>query len=463
MKGEKDVLDVLDVVAARLNHHSNHSSIATIGMRLINGMSADLEGKDMEVEAQRSKPLIGDITTSDNDHSNSVSTNGRITSADLDGKAQTTKPLIGDITAGDNINPRDQCVLGDTGTEAMVRPVNSQLERAVVVQLESLPGAYAVAPTPTGIPAEVDTNRDVLIQQTSGSSHTVALDEDPTAVDVPNHNHDHDLAVANMVPEDTLQSTVDLPQAQGFDAVESDRRRARRAKQFQTKVFSVSCFVLIVIVVILVAVVLTRSKEVELPSDDLDLEENDLEPATEIPSPAPTTLRSNILALLPQDTITILKEDPKSPQSKALEWLLEDVQYLAHYEDQRIVQKFALVTLFYATDGHRWTTNTSWLSHHVHECNWFKHQSFSLRDFRSKFFPGYFKEFKNISGAPSCHNDTGLYQHLWLDQNNLVGSIPEELFLLTSLKTLSIGRNRIEGTISTRVGQLVVPPSRIGH
>ncbi|CAB9524966.1 expressed unknown protein [Seminavis robusta] len=275
MKEDKDVHNMY--VAARLNDHSNHSSAT-------NGTSADLEGKDIDVEAQSTKPRIGDSTNS--------------------------------------INPRDQTALvSDTSTETTIIQVNFQLERAGAVQLESLPGAYAVAPTHT--PAEVDTSCDPIIQETPDSSNSVVQDEDSTATDF--HNHDHGLTVANFVPEDTLQSTANLPKAQDFDAGELARKRARRAKRFQSKAISLGCLVLIgVTVILVVVVVLTRNNEATLPSDDL--EANKLEPATEIPSPPPTTLHHNILALLPQDTAKSIEEDPESPQAQAFQWLLDDIE-----------------------------------------------------------------------------------------------------------------------------------------
>ncbi|CAB9511129.1 Leucine Rich Repeat [Seminavis robusta] len=448
MKDEKDDFDILDVVAARLNDHSNHSSVAT------NGTSSHLDGQDVDVEAQ---------TTTRNLTNGSDTTSG----------ARSTS----------------------TSTDATILPV--------AARQESLPGAYAIAPTPV----EADSSDDLLpvVQQTSdNSSNSIAQDEEAaipdkndewvprdstststdttrtgdfdspdnttstTAFSLPvggtseTTNRQSSLVEAVLVPEDTLQSAADLPQAQDFDAAESARRRARRDKQFQTKVFSVSCLVLIVIVVILVAVVVLTPGNNEESSYPHSTNHDDFSATTPTRAPSPaasTTLHGSILDLLPQCTVRSIEEDPESPQAQAFQWLWDDIEqgdylYDSSEEEGQMIQRFALATLYFATNGDLWTTNSNWLNHSVHECDWFQQSSFSLRDKRSKFISGYFEEFKNISGAPSCHNHSGLYQHLWLDQNNLVGSIPEELFLLTSLETLSIGRNRIEGTISTRVGQL---------
>jgi Leucine-rich repeat (LRR) protein len=45
-------------------------------------------------------------------------------------------------------------------------------------------------------------------------------------------------------------------------------------------------------------------------------------------------------------------------------------------------------------------------------------------------------------------------QHLWLDLNNLEGTLPDELFMLSSLETLSMSLNPLEGSLPKEVGLL---------
>jgi Leucine-rich repeat (LRR) protein len=47
------------------------------------------------------------------------------------------------------------------------------------------------------------------------------------------------------------------------------------------------------------------------------------------------------------------------------------------------------------------------------------------------------------------------FQHLWLWSNNLQGDLPPELFLLSSLQSVSLHSNQLlGGTLSTLIGQL---------
>jgi hypothetical protein len=48
-----------------------------------------------------------------------------------------------------------------------------------------------------------------------------------------------------------------------------------------------------------------------------------------------------------------------------------------------------------------------------------------------------------------------IYRHLWQFRNKLQGTIPDELFLLTNLKSLSLlAMVHMEGTLPTYIGQL---------
>jgi hypothetical protein len=57
-----------------------------------------------------------------------------------------------------------------------------------------------------------------------------------------------------------------------------------------------------------------------------------------------------------------------SPQSKAMEWLENDPN-LGNFSDEKRIQRYALATLFYSTNGDKWTENEFWLSE-SEECRW---------------------------------------------------------------------------------------------
>lgn len=98
-----------------------------------------------------------------------------------------------------------------------------------------------------------------------------------------------------------------------------------------------------------------------------------------------------------------------SPQNKAFHWLLNNTN-LDSYSNERKIQRYALATLYYSTNGDFWNHDDNWLTN-GYECDWH-------------------------SGATGskCSSDHVMLT-LHLGRNNLVGSIPDELILLTSLGT----------------------------
>ena len=93
--------------------------------------------------------------------------------------------------------------------------------------------------------------------------------------------------------------------------------------------------------------------------------------------------------------------DISSPQFHAYSWLVEDSASAA-YSDERLFQRYALATLYYSTAGVQWTSSDSWITS-TDECQWY-----------------------GISGCDEA--DDGEIVSLELFGNNLVGTIPSELF-----------------------------------
>lgn len=188
-------------------------------------------------------------------------------------------------------------------------------------------------------------------------------------------------------------------------------------------------------------------------------------PPSIAPSESPSSMpsESRILSLLPDHTITRIRSDPESPQALAFEWMLADPN-LTSYSSARLIQRFALVTFFHATNGFDWANNANWLSYDHHECLWF------ASDFEEAIASGYVGDpyviehnplVSRLSNEsfPCAHDwaagDDDTYQHLWLFFNKLNGQIPEELYLLTSLKSIVFLADPLVGsTLSTSIGQL---------
>ncbi|CAB9525968.1 expressed unknown protein [Seminavis robusta] len=128
----------------------------------------------------------------------------------------------------------------------------------------------------------------------------------------------------------------------------------------------------------------------------------------------------------PQSTIDQIHMGA-TPQAQAYDWMVEDPA-LASYTHSRIRQRFALATFYFATG--EWRDHTGWTNTTLHECDWFS---------------------KKATGA--C-DDMDQMIHLALSDNDLEGTIPPELFWLTSLKTVDLFGNRIDGTIPSEFGLL---------
>mmetsp|Transcript_18934 Transcript_18934/g.46896 ORF Transcript_18934/g.46896 Transcript_18934/m.46896 type:complete len:788 (-) Transcript_18934:651-3014(-) len=127
---------------------------------------------------------------------------------------------------------------------------------------------------------------------------------------------------------------------------------------------------------------------------------------------------------LPENTRSALRK-ANSPQSKALAWLKNNT-LLETYSLNRRLQRFALATFYFATGGdRRWKRNDGWLSDDS-ECNWFM-----------------------TSTVDSFPCNEGVLMELSLREMNLVGKIPNELGLLSSLHVIELSRNQITGTIPT--------------
>jgi hypothetical protein len=137
-------------------------------------------------------------------------------------------------------------------------------------------------------------------------------------------------------------------------------------------------------------------------------------PSPEAPALSPNTADKTVEDIK-DELETILKpnlqdggkgfDEEMSPQSEALDWLSKD-PHVHTYTEKKISTRFALATFYYATNGDNWTSNHLWLTD-VDECMWY-----------------------TSSSDNPCTN--GQYSRLVLTDNNLQGTISEELSLLSS-------------------------------
>ncbi|GKY91195.1 hypothetical protein MPSEU_000092200 [Mayamaea pseudoterrestris] len=121
---------------------------------------------------------------------------------------------------------------------------------------------------------------------------------------------------------------------------------------------------------------------------------------------------------------------PVTPQGKAWKWLVSDPNSQSRTLGE-VTLRFALATLYYATDGPNWTNNSNWLST-KDVCEW--HISSDALYDNTKF----------ESAAEHCL-EIGFYQ-LYLQSNNLVGTLPPELALAPSY-FIKLSQNSLHGSI----------------
>jgi hypothetical protein len=118
---------------------------------------------------------------------------------------------------------------------------------------------------------------------------------------------------------------------------------------------------------------------------------------------------------------------PDQGQISALIWMsTEDPIDWGMLSDRELIERYSLVTFYYAMEGNLWSnTNNVWLSK-FHSCDWY---------------------------GVSCSEDN-FVTDIILDDNKLFGSIPSDFFILTSLVTVSMNTNSLEGTLGTDFAKL---------
>ena len=155
-----------------------------------------------------------------------------------------------------------------------------------------------------------------------------------------------------------------------------------------------------------------------------------------------------------------------TPQSMAFAWLLLDPQLTEYSADKRIV-RYALATFFYSTGGNTttvrtetnlttistttpptlWLDNYLWLSYED-ECNWYTRARTGLCGTTSS---------TNNNTSNNETKNIRVVQNLDVSYNNLQGTIPPEIGLLSTLQTFSVGggpNTALVGSLPSELAQL---------
>lgn len=146
------------------------------------------------------------------------------------------------------------------------------------------------------------------------------------------------------------------------------------------------------------------------------------------------------------------------PQRQAFSWIvtLDGVDAIPK---QRLVQMYALATLYYATDGTKWTKDNNWLLDE-NECGWT-----GIRCSNSFTGPSNtvlesvtFIDLKGMGLQGNIPSEIGALEsleNLWLHENKLNGQIPDTIINLKKLEELLLNDNDIFGTIPLNIGDTV--------
>ena len=364
----------------------------------------------------------------------------------------------------DNNKPMD-IAIGidvDTNNSSSFSSPPTALLRSAAVQVSSRPGAFPMAPS-------CPTDQDV----SENTYHYEAGRADPSPTSSMN-SQDHALLLTSrggLVPEakPVTEEPDDLERQQAAELdPHAEEKRKQAVIQQRRRLFYQAAglgAVLLLLTGILVGWLLNKSNGSDSPSGSNQSNMNGTLESSSTLSPTPqfVSFEDRVLSLLPQYTIRAI-DRPESPQRRALDWINQENGIM--FSDQRILQRYSLATLYFATDGDiQWANHNRWLSHDHHECDWWARNSSGLF-----YYPEYNTELQwNVTGGPCGGPESGdepwfqvdqddsvdtEYKHIWLWSNNLHGELPPELYLITSLQSISIDRNGLQGNVLTGLGQL---------
>lgn len=271
------------------------------------------------------------------------------------------------------------------------------------------------------------------------------------------------VAVAGMVTTHA-DGEVDLEEQQRHEDRQEETRRKHTAWSY--KVWAVFCLVLVGIAVGTYFAVRPGSDEA-MTTDEMA----NASPSLYRPSLAPSLAPTRHIIDLPVSTMETILRDPDSPQAKAYEWLCNDPFLDLYVDDQefRLHQRYALATIYYALDGENWYLQSGWMNYAVNECDWDFKGGYGLPAMEIRGLvvstlvsmivshavtgePFDWSDFVYVADRPSwppppiC-NPKNEFKLLKIHKNNVYGSIPEEIAMISSLALMDISYN--DGLIGT--------------
>jgi Leucine-rich repeat (LRR) protein len=200
----------------------------------------------------------------------------------------------------------------------------------------------------------------------------------------------------------------------------------------------------------------SQSPEMDGPTPDPQFPPYDLDnQQTAIPSSSPSYNLESIAgldeALLKVSGTNISNlYDPTTPQGKSHYWMthIDELELRVDVVgDARVQQRYILCVVFYATNGEFWP-DIEFLNPDVHECDWYgiacNTTSVNVVDLSDQ----------NLTGTLPQELESLTNLHLLaLRNNSIFGTIPDRLFeALDQLIWIDLSGNQLEGTIPQSVG-----------
>lgn len=294
------------------------------------------------------------------------------------------------------------------------------------------------------LPPQQSTDGDILVEATL----VVATEEVQKKVQEPPQE-------TIVVPEPELVTAERMSDAYSTH----DMIKDQKGRRWLLGVGCLIAVVVIVAIIVIVAVAVGR-KDKATTSGINNVPKPPIIPVeTEAPTMAPTSFFLNVLPNYTQEAI----DAQDTPQEAAYGWFLSDKEYwfnmtqeVNNTEAVELAQsfvpleRFALATLYYATGGASWVDSNNWLDHSQSSCIW--HTTF----FGSICSPGAQSRRQRNLRHRELQQDTAVsklyYNRLSLNKNNLTGTFPPEVALLSNLDVINIHQNFIGGTIPTEFG-----------
>lgn len=152
----------------------------------------------------------------------------------------------------------------------------------------------------------------------------------------------------------------------------------------------------------------------------------------------------------------------RSPQSQAIEWLLEEDEYEYPSDEMdfmsTLIQRYITVVFYYALEGDDWENQADYLNPETDVCDWFDGNAYKGNTCNEEGFLTVISLWwNNLSGflPPEVGHLTNMTMFNVLG-GTVGGTIPSEYGALKKLEIIAIGNNEIEGEIPDEFEELPV-------